>query len=129
MNVFSQNVTEVSKDTTKIVLSTSIARKVAIDLAEGDEAKQLVQEQREEINTLRSLVLIQDTLVAQKNKQIESLTKVIELYKVEVQQETGNFEQLNKNLKRQTAMSTVFGTTTAISALALVAVLVFGGGN
>ena len=125
-NSFSQTVTE-SKDTTGIVLSTNIARRVAVDLLEGDRAKEEVQLLHQEVDTLKQIVILQDSLGVLKDNKIATLNKVLELQSVEDRENLRKLENLNKELYKQTALKTVFEVTTGISVIALIVSLIFGG--
>ena len=125
-NSFSQTVTE-NRDTTGIVLSTNIARRVAVDLLEGDRAKEEVQLLNQEVDTLKQIVALQDSLGILKDNKIAALNKVLELQSVEDKENLRKLESLNKELRKQTALKTVFEVTTGISVIALIVSLIFGG--
>ena len=125
-NVFSQNVTEI-KDTTHIVLTTEVARKVAVDLVEGDQAKAELELATYEIQELKSIVTLQDSLSTMKDNEVSYLRKALELQSMQLQQNMDDYNRLNKEIKKQSALKTVFATTTGIAATALIVLLLVGG--
>lgn len=123
MNAFSQNVTP-TKDTTKIVLSTDVARAVAVDLVEGDQAKEEVKLLTLEVDTLKTALNVRDSLVTLRENQIEDLIKIQELELVELQQKTKDIQRLNRELKRESGWKSTFVTTTGLTAaLLLISIL------
>jgi hypothetical protein len=126
-NSFSQTATEVSKDTTHIVLSNEVARQVAADLLEGDALFQENNLLYEEIDHLKGVVAIQDSLRTFQNNQIVSLEKIIELKELQAQQYSVDYKNLNKEVRKQSTLKTVFMTTTAATAVALIVTLLIGG--
>ena len=126
-NSFSQNVTEISKDTTCIVLSNEIARQVAADLLEGDALFQENNILYEEIDRYKRVIAVQDSIRSFQNNQIVSLEKIIELQELQSQQNSIDYKNLNKEIRKQAALKTVFMTTTAATAVALIVSLLFGG--
>lgn len=125
-NSFSQTVTE-SKDTTGIILTTTVARQVAVDLLEGDRAEEEVNLLNQEVDTLKQIVALQDSLGILKDNKIAALNKVLELQFVEDKENLRKLENLNKELRKQTALKTVFEVTTGISVIALIVSLILGG--
>lgn len=122
-NSFSQTVTPI-KDTSKITLSTETARRIAVDLLEGDKAKEEVKILSQEIDTLKAVVTLQDSLVILKENEIKSLNKVIELQSVGDKERLQEITRLNKELNKQLALKTVFEVTTGITAIALIVSLI-----
>lgn len=125
-NSFSQNVIP-TRDTTKITLSTRTARRIAVDLLEGDKAREEVQILSREIDTLKTVAFLQDSLVLLRENEIKTLNKIIEIHAVGEKEKQQRIDQLNKDLRKQAAMKTVFVTTTGIATVALVVSLLIGG--
>ena len=70
-NSFSQIVTPI-RDTTRVTLSTEVARKVAVDLVEGDKAKKELELRLQEIDTLKTINFLQDSLILLKANEIKN---------------------------------------------------------
>lgn len=126
LNAFSQNVTEI-KDTSHIVLSTEIARKVAVDLVEGDRAKEEVKILKSENLTLKQIVALQDTLGIIKENEIADLYKLLELNSVQTKGYLEETDRLNKELGKQCKLKTMFEVTTGVATLGLIISLILGG--
>lgn len=124
-NSFSQNVTEI-KDTCHVVLSTDVARKVAVDLLEGDAAKEQVSILERKTSVLDSTILVQQKQIQIQGNQITAQDKLLEIYKVQAAQNIQEVERLNKDLKRASTRGTVFTITTGVAVVGLVCVLIFG---
>lgn len=118
-NSFSQTVTE-TKDTTHIVLSTAVARQVAIDLVEGDRAKEEVMVLLEKTEVLENLIAVQDTMITYQNQEIEKIQKVRELENILLSQQYQEADRLGKELKKQLRYKTTFQITTGLAAVALI---------
>lgn len=110
-NSFSQT------DTTRITLPVDIARKVAVDLVEGDLAK-------EQVDTLKKVVTLQQEVIGGQTTQINALEKQVEAQKLlltyseaESLDRLQAVEDLNKQLRKQQRLSTglrIGGVTLAI---------------
>ena len=123
---FSQNVIP-TRDTTKITLSTQTARRIAVDLVEGDKAREEVQILSREIDTLKTVAFLQDSLVLLRENEIKALNRIIEIHTVGDKEKQQRIDQLNKDLRKQLAMKTVFATTTGVATVALIVSLLIGG--
>lgn len=124
-NSFSQIVTPI-RDTTKVTLSTEVARKVAVDLVEGDKAKKELELRLQEIDTLKTINFLQDSLILLKANEIKSLSKIVDIKTVEDQEKQQRIEELNKDLRKQVTLKSVFATTTGVTAVALIVSLLIG---
>lgn len=124
-NSFSQIVTPI-RDTTRVTLSTEVARKVAVDLVEGDKAKKELELRLQEIDTLKAINFLQDSLILLKANEIESLSKIVDIKTVEDQEKQQRIEELNKDLRKQVTLKSVFATTTGVTAVALIVSLLIG---
>lgn len=125
-NAFSQTVTEI-KDTTHIVLTTEVARQVAVDLVEGDQAKAELKLTNSKVAELKNLVALQDSLGIMRDSEVSYLRKALELQTIQIQQNQEDYNRLNREIKKQSALKTVFATTTGIAATALIVLLIVGG--
>ena len=124
-NSFSQIVTPI-RDTTKVTLSTEVARKVAVDLVEGDKAKKELELRLQEIDTLKTINFLQDSLILLKANEIKSLSKIVDIKIVEDQEKQQRIEELNKDLRKQVTLKSVFATTTGVTVVALIVSLLIG---
>lgn len=122
-NSFSQTVTPI-RDTSRIVLSTETARRVAIDLLEGDKAREEVQILSQEIDTLKAVVALQDSLVILRENEIKDLNKIVELQTIGDKEKLQRIDNLNRELKKQATLKTVFETTTGVATIALIISLI-----
>lgn len=122
-NSFSQTVTPI-RDTSRIVLSTETARRVAIDLLEGDKAREEVQILSQEIDTLKAVVALQDSLVILRENEIKDLNKIVELQTIGDKEKLQRIDNLNRELKKQVTLKTVFETTTGVATVALIISLI-----
>lgn len=124
-NSFSQIVTPI-RDTTRVTLSTEVARKVAVDLVEGDKAKKELELRLQEIDTLKTINFLQDSLILLKANEIESLSKIVNIKTVEDQEKQQRIEELNKDLRKQITLKSTFATTTGVTVVALIVSLLIG---
>ena len=124
-NSFSQIVTPI-RDTTKVTLSTEVARKVAVDLVEGDKAKKELELRLQEIDTLKTINFLQDSLILLKANEIKSLSKIVDIKTVEDQEKQQRIEELNKDLRKQVTLKSAFATTTGVTVVALIVSLLIG---
>ena len=124
-NSFSQIVTPI-RDTTRVTLSTEVARKVAVDLVEGDRAKKELELRLREIDTLKTINFLQDSLILLKANEIKSLSKIVDIKTVEDQEKQQRIEELNKDLRKQVTLKSAFATTTGVTVVALIVSLLIG---
>lgn len=124
-NSFSQIVTPI-RDTTRVTLSTEVARKVAVDLVEGDKAKKELELRLQEIDTLKTINFLQDSLILLKANEIKSLNKIVDIKTVEDQEKQQRIEELNKDLRKQITLKSTFATTTGVTVVALIVSLLIG---
>ena len=124
-NSFSQIVTPI-RDTTRVTLSTEVARKVAQDLVEGDKAKKELELRLQEIDTLKTINFLQDSLILLKANEIKSLSKIVDIKTVEDQEKQQRIEELNKDLRKQITLKSTFATTTGVTVVALIVSLLIG---
>ena len=124
-NSFSQIVTPI-RDTTRVTISTEVARKVAVDLVEGDKAKKELELRLQEIDTLKTINFLQDSLILLKANEIKSLSKIVDIKTVEDREKQQRIEELNKDLRKQITLKSTFATTTGVTVVALIVSLLIG---
>ena len=124
-NSFSQIVTPI-RDTTRVTLSTEVARKVAVDLVEGDKAKKELELRLREIDTLKTINFLQDSLILLKANELKSLSKIVDIKTVKDQEKQQRIEELNKDLRKQVTLKSAFATTTGVTVVALIVSLLIG---
>ena len=115
-----------SRGTTKVALSAEVARKVAVDLVEGDKAKKELELRLREIDTLKTINFLQDSLILLKANEIKSLSKIVDIKTVEDQEKQQRIEELNKDLRKQVTLKSAFATTTGVTVVALIVSLLIG---
>lgn len=62
----------------KVVIDTSLARKIAIDLVKGDECKKELLIVKENIKLLNEKVSVKDSIINNQKNQIVNLNKMVE---------------------------------------------------
>ncbi len=62
----------------KVVIDTSLARKIAIDLVKGDECKKELLITKENIKLLNEKVSVKDSVINNQKNQIVNLNKMVE---------------------------------------------------
>lgn len=96
-------------------------------MVEGDKAREEVQILQREVDTLKTITALQDSLVILRESEIRNLSRIIDIQNVGDREKTRKIEQLTKDLKKQSTLKTVFATTTGITAVALIVSLLVGG--
>lgn len=96
-------------------------------MVEGDKAREEVQILQREVDTLKTITALQDSLVTLRESEIRNLNRIIDIQNVGDREKTRKIEQLTKDLKKQSTLKTVFATTTGITAVALIVSLLVGG--
>lgn len=98
-----------------------------MDLLEGDALSQENKLLDQEVGSLKKIVAVQDSLRTFQSNQILDLQRIIELQQVQSQQNSIDYKSLEKEVRRQSTLKTVFATTTAVTVGALIVSLIFGG--
>lgn len=62
----------------KVVIDTSLARKIAIDLVKGDECKEELKLVYQNVSLLEKKVSVKDSIVSTQKNQIVNLNKMVE---------------------------------------------------
>jgi L-lactate utilization protein LutC len=110
-------------DTTKICVSTEVAKKVIQDLLSGDNAKQKVVLLDKVIKELETKTTNQDYLIGTLQKKEETLRKIIldKSKQLDLQQEISK-EYKNK-YEREVKKAKLFKSTTGIGVVGIVVIL------
>lgn len=80
----------------------------------------------QEIDTLKTINFLQDSLILLKANEIESLSKIVNIKTVEDQEKQQRIEELNKDLRKQITLKSTFATTTGVTVVALIVSLLIG---
>lgn len=113
MTGFSQNATQ-QIDTSQIVLSTEVARKVAIDLVEGDQAKEQVSILQESLRITEEILSNRDSLVNILEQENASFSQVLLEQRNKLQTYQVDQEKITGNLKKARAYAVGFGISTVL---------------
>lgn len=118
MNSFSQIGTVSRQDTTKIVLSTTVARKIALDLVTGDKAKEQVQVLQKLVDSQNSLILNKDSTIQVLEENIKQRISVSQMDSLFLEQKNADLKDLEKVLKKTKRTGNVykFGAFGALAA-------------
>ena len=96
----------------KVVIDTSIARKIAIDLVKGDECKQELKIVKENINLLNQKVSVKDSIINNQKNQIVNLNKMVDGKDKLIKISDENLNNTKKQLLKSKFSSTIFKITT-----------------
>ena len=80
----------------------------------------------QEIDTLKTINFLQDSLILLKAHEIKSLNKIVDIKTVEDQEKQQRIEELNKDLRKQITLKSTFATTTGVTVVALIVSLLIG---
>lgn len=80
----------------------------------------------QEIDTLKTINFLQDSLILLKANEIKSLNKIVDIKTVEDQEKQQRIEELNKDLRKQITLKSTFATTTGVTVVALIVSLLIG---
>lgn len=116
MNGFSQTVTE-NKDTTHVVLSTRVARRVAVDLVLGDKAREENKLLVEKVGTLNNIVNVQDSLLLVRSRELKAFADIVELDNLQLKQQSQDITRLNKDIEKQVKVKKGFQIATGVSVI------------
>jgi len=118
---FSQN------DTSNVALPYNVARLVAIDLIEGDIAKQELSITKELLTTTEQKSTMQDSIIASFAQKEVNYKSMITTYETRTNLCVSNNLQLQKKIEKQNAIKKLLtfslGTVTLISVIAIAALL------
>lgn len=127
LSSFSWNATAQIRDTSYVILPTEIARQVAIDLVEGDAAKEKVINLEESLRIQKEIITEQDSLLTVSEKRYLVSQQVLQGVQKQLRQDEVLQERLEGKVKTNRAYAIGFGCTTALSIAGIVAILVLGG--
>jgi hypothetical protein len=96
----------------KVVIDTSIARKIAVDLVKGDECKQELKIVKENINLLNQKVSVKDSIINNQKNQIVNLNKIVDGKDKLIKISDENLNNTKKQLLKSKFNSTIFKITT-----------------
>lgn len=89
------------KDTnSKVVIDTSIAKKIAIDLIKGDECKLELKITQENIKLLNNKISIKDSIINNQKNQIANFGKMVDGKDKLLQISNENLESVKKQLRK-----------------------------
>lgn len=120
LNGNSQNATQIQRDTSKVVLSTEVARKVLIDLERKDALEKENTTLLEEIEALKQLDTLNSYQISNLKQQNGYLENLLEMSKVTSDAREERMDQVEKSLSRASKLNLVLGTTTAFTTLGLI---------
>lgn len=98
----------------KVVIDTSIARKIAIDLVKGDECKQELKIVKENINLLNQKVSFKDSIINNQKNQIVNLNKMVDGKDKLIKISDENLNNTKKQLLKSKFNTTIFKITTIV---------------
>lgn len=114
------------RDTTQIVLSTEVARKVAEDLIEGDKAKQEVVLLDEYINLQRESLSYQDSVILSLERNSVIQQEMMKRWEAELNQSLIIQESLRGVAEKNKAYAICFGSTAALAVAGIITILCVG---
>jgi hypothetical protein len=98
----------------KVVIDTSIARKIAVDLVKGDECKQELKIVKENINLLNQKVSVKDSIINNQKNQIVNLNKMVDGKDKLIKISDENLNNTKKQLLKSKFNTTIFKVTTIV---------------
>lgn len=122
---FSQTVT----DTSKVVLSTEIARKVIAELVEKDKLVQENENLKDQVESWKTVDSLSTNQINNLQNQIKDYKDLLKLTDATSEAHRKKVENLEKQLSKSVKTSMVLGTTTAASVLGLIVVLIASNGS
>ena len=120
----SQNATPVQRDTSKVVLSTEVARKVLIDLERKDALEKEREILLEEVENLKQQDTLSSYQISNLKQQKGYLENLLEMSKVTSDAREQRMDQIEKSLSKASRLNLVLGTTTAFTTLGLIIALI-----
>jgi len=114
-------------DTSNVAIPYNVARLVAIDLIEGDIAKQELSITKELLTTTEQKSTMQDSIIASFAQKEVNYKSMITTYETRTNLCVSNNLQLQKKIEKQNAIKKLLtfslGTVTLISVIAIAALL------
>lgn len=122
-----QTATAQTRDTTHLVLSTEVARKVAVDLVTGDKAREQVISLEESLGIQKEIISEQDSLLTISEQRLLIVSQSLQSAENQLQQNALLQERLEGQLSKSRAYAVGFGCSTIAAIAGIIAILVVGG--
>lgn len=127
LSSFSQTgtVSSISKDTTRIVLSTEVARKVALDLVKGDRAQEQVLELQKIVDRQSNLILNKDSTITLLEEDIRQRVLISRIDSLSLEQRDADVKALRQSLKKANTVSRIYKFSAFGALVAALGILIF----
>lgn len=99
----------------KVVIDTSIARKIAIDLIKGDECKQELKIVYKNIDLLKEKIEVKDSIINNHKNQIVNANKIVENKDKLLEISDENLANAKKEIKKNKAKTFFWKTATLVT--------------
>ncbi len=99
----------------KVVIDTSVARKIAIDLVKGDECKKELLIVKENIKLLNQKVSVKDSIINNQKNQIVNFNKMVEANDKLLKISNENLSNTKKELSKSKKNTLFYKLTTIVS--------------
>lgn len=99
----------------KVVIDTSVARKIAIDLVKGDECKKELLIVKENIKLLNQKVSVKDSIINNQKNQIFNFNKMVEANDKLLKISNENLSNTKKELSKSKKNTLFYKLTTIVS--------------
>jgi hypothetical protein len=96
----------------KVVIDTSLAKKIAIDLVKGDECKEELKIVYKNISLLENKVLVKDSIINVQKNQITNFGKMVDGKEKLLNISNDNLKNTQRQLKKSKFNSTFYKLTT-----------------
>lgn len=96
----------------KVVIDTSLAKKIAIDLVKGDECKEELKIVYKNISLLENKSLVKDSIINVQKNQILNLDKIVDGKEKLLNISNDNLKNTQRQLKKSKFNSTFYKLTT-----------------
>jgi hypothetical protein len=99
----------------KVVIDTSIARKIAIDLVKGDECKEELKIVNQNTKLLNDKLIVKDSIIENQKNQIVNFNKMVEGKDKLLEISEENLSSTKKQLRKSKINNFFWKATTVIS--------------
>ena len=99
----------------KVVIDTSLARKIAVDLVKGDECKQELLIIKDNIKLLNEKVSVKDSIINNQKNQIVNFNKMVEANDKLLKISDENLSNTKKELSKSKKNTLFYKLTTIVS--------------
>jgi hypothetical protein len=96
----------------KVVIDTSLAKKIAIDLVKGDECKEELKIVYKNISLLENKILVKDSIINVQKNQITNFGKMVDGKEKLLNISNDNLKNTQRQLKKSKFNSTFYKLTT-----------------